>query len=62
MRALEPHERKIYKQVTINGDYMNKFTGFLSYMKPFDENINVGGRGIWWKITLYLMMNLTKLY
>ncbi len=41
MRMLDPHERRIYKQITISGDHLNKFTGFLSYLKPYDETLIV---------------------
>jgi len=41
MRTLDPHERRIYKQITISGDHLNKFTGFLCYLKPYDETLIV---------------------
>jgi len=41
MRTLDPHERRIYKQIKISGDHLNKFTGFLSYLRPYDETLIV---------------------
>ena len=41
MRKLAPDERRIYKQIKISGDHLNKFTGFLSYLKPYDETLIV---------------------
>ena len=36
-----PKWRRIYKQITISGDHLYKFTGFLSYLKPYDETLIV---------------------
>ena len=41
MRMLAPNERRIYKQIKISGDHLNKFTGFLSYLRPYDETLIV---------------------